>query len=165
MEEVTFDENDVKSEINSINKNKSSGPDDIDIKMLHELLDNMLIPITRILQKTFNSGTLPKDWLDAIVTPVFKKGSHNKAENYRPISLTSIVCKVLESILKKKIVKHFVDQSLFAKEQHGFISGRSTTTQLLKFIDDCLQSYVLGGVIDAIYLDFAKAFDTVPHKR
>lgn len=165
MEEVTFDENDVKSEINSINKNKSSGPDDIDIKMLHELLDNMLIPITRILQKSFNSGTLPKDWLDAIVTPVFKKGSHNKAENYRPISLTSIVCKVLESILKKKIVKHFVDQSLFAKEQHGFIGGRSTTTQLLKFIDDCLQSYVLGGVIDAIYLDFAKAFDTVPHKR
>ena len=58
-----------------------------------------------------------------------------------------------------------MDQKLFGNEQHGFIGGRSTSTQLLKFIDDCLQSSVAGGVVDAIYLDFAKAFDTMPHRR
>ena len=68
--------------------------------MLHELLDAMCGPITEILKKSFNLGVLPRDWLDAIVTPVFKKCNQNKAENYRPISLTCIICKVLESIIK-----------------------------------------------------------------
>ena len=165
MAEVSITMEDVISEIKSVNKDKSCGPDEIDIKMLHELLDYMCGPITEVLKKSFNLGVLPRDWLDAIVTPVFKKGSKSKAENYRPISLTCIICKVLESIIKRSIVKHFVNHKLFANEQHGFIGGRSTTTQLLKFIDECLQSYVVGGVVDAIYLDFAKAFDTVPHKR
>ena len=133
--------------------------------MLHELLDFMSKPIKALLKKSLSTGVLPNDWLASIVTPVFKKSNRNKAENYRPISLTSIVCKVMESIIKKDVVKHFVANSLFAEEQHGFIAGRSTTTQLLKFIDQCLQSYVQEGVVDTIYLDFAKAFDTVPHRR
>ena len=165
LQDVEITQKMVTDEIKSINKNKSCGPDDIDITMLHELIDIMGTPITEILKKSLNSGTLPSDWLDAIVTPVFKKGNKHKAENYRPISLTCIVCKVLESIIKTAIVKHFLDNKLFSNKQHGFIGGRSTTTQLLKFIDDCLQAYALGGVIDTIYLDFAKAFDTVPHRR
>ena len=165
MPEITITEEKVKEEIKSVNKNKSCGPDEIDIRMLQELLNYMSKPITALLIKSYSSGVIPKDWLSAVITAIFKKGSSNKAENYRPISLTSIVCKIMESIIKKEIVNHCRTHKLFADEQHGFISGRSTTTQLLKFIDDCLQSYVKGGVIDTIYLDFAKAFYTVPHRR
>ena len=86
------------------------------------------------------------------------QGSHKNAENSRPINLTTIVQKALESMLKKKIVE------TFCWELNGFISEGSTVTQLLKFIDNCLQSYV-GGVIDAIFIDFARAFDTVPQNR
>ena len=165
MPEITITREDVVDEIKSINKDKSCGPDEIDIKMLQELIDCVADPITMLLKKSVDQGVLPNDWREAIVTPVFKKGAKSNAENYRPISLTSVVCKVLESIIKKQIVKHFINEKLFADEQHGFRKGRSTTTQLLKFLDKCIQTYASGGVTDVIYLDFAKAFDTVPHKR
>ena len=165
MNEPTITEKVVADEIKLINKNKSCGPDAIEVMMLHELIDFVAKPITALLKMSFTSGILPQDWLTATVTPVYKKGNHNKAENYRPISLTSIICKVMESIIKKDIVKYFNDNKFFTDVQHGFIAGRSTTTQLLKFIDQCLQTCVKGGVVDTIYLDFAKAFDTVPHKR
>ena len=165
MPEISITREDVIDEIKSINKDKSCGPDEIDIKMLQELIDYVADPITNLLKKSVDQGTLPNDWREAIVTPVYKKGAKSKAENYRPISLTSIICKVLESIIKKHIVNHFINEKLFADEQHGFMKGRSTTTQLLKFLDKCIQTYASGGVTDVIYLDFAKAFDTVPHKR
>ena len=58
-----------------------------------------------------------------------------------------------------------MENNLFSSKQHGFISGCSTTTQLQKFIEHCLQVYTAGGAVDVVYLDFAKAFDTVPHRR
>ena len=165
MPEISITKDDVVNEISSINKDKSCGPDEIEIKMLQELIEHVADPITNLLLKSVDQGILPDDWKEAIVTPVFKKGAKNIAENYRPISLTSIICKILESIIKKQIVKHLIDEKLFANEQHGFIKGRSVTTQLLKFLDICTQIYAAGGVVDVIYLDFAKAFDTVPHRR
>ena len=165
MPDISITREDVVDEIKSINKDKSCGPDEIEIKMLQELIDFVADPIANLLKKSFDQGALPNDWREAIVTPVFKKGAKNIAVNYRPISLTSILCKILESIIKKQIVKHFIDEKLFANEQHGFIKGRSVTTQLLKFLDKCIQIYATGGAVDVIYLDFAKAFDTVPHKR
>ena len=98
-------------------------------------------------------------------TPIFKKGARNLAVNYRQISLTCILCKVLETIVRKRIMEHLLSQGLLSKKQHGFLFGRSTVTQLLKYIDECIDIIVNGGVVDAIYLDFWKAFDTVPHRR
>ena len=85
--------------------------------------------------------------------------------NYRPISLTAVLCKLMESFLRDHVMKHLVDNNLLSRKQHGFISGRSTVTQLLKYLDKCAQSVAAGKVVDAIYLDFEKAFDTVPHHR
>ena len=93
-----------------------------------------------------------------------KKGSRNLAENYRPISLTSILCKMMESFVRDTVVTLLLEKRLLTK-QYGFISGRSTTTQLLNYLDKCVKTIVGGGVVDAIYLDFSKAFDTVPHRR
>ena len=99
------------------------------------------------------------------MSPIFKKGSRNLAENYRPISLTSIVCKMMETLIRDRLLEHLQKEKLLSPKQHGFISGRSTVTQLLNYLDRCIQNTIDGHVVDAIYLDFAKAFDTVPHRR
>ena len=108
---------------------------------------------------------IPEEWKQANVSPIFKKGQKHLAENYRPISLTSIVCKLMETFIKRELMTHLVNLNLLSPMQFGFISGRSTTTQLLNYLDKCIEVIVNGGMVDSIYLDFVKAFDSVPHKR
>ena len=145
--------------------NKSCGPDDIHPMMLKELAELLASPVATLFNMSIQDGVLPEEWLTAFVSPIFKKGARNLAVNYRPISLTCILCKVLETIVRKRIMEHLLSQGLLSKKQHGFLFGRSTVTQLLKYIDECIDIIVNGGVVDAIYLDFWKAFDTVPHRR
>ena len=161
--EITSDM--VRKEIMEMNVNKSCGPDNIHPRILKELVDIMSKPIALLLNRTVEEGVIPNDWKRANVSPIYKKGSRNHASNYHPISLTSIVCKLMETFVKRKLLTHLVNQNLLSMKQHGFISGRSTTTQLLKYLDKCVETIVDGGVVDSIYMDFAKAFDTVPHRR
>ena len=133
--------------------------------MLQELVEIISEPIKILLNKSLDDGKIHADWKRAIVSPIYKKGAKNLAENYRPISLTCLVCKIIESFIKKAIMKHLVDQKLLSSKQFGFISGRSTITQLMRYLDKCLETIVNGNVVDTIYLDFAKAFDSVPHRR
>src|SRR2546425_8682789 len=93
-----------------------------------------------------------------------KKGK-NLVENYRPISLTCITCKLMESIIRDQMMDYFLINKLFNEYQYGFINGRSVVLQLLKIIDDWLVNLENGHQIDVIYTDFEKAFDKVPHKR
>ena len=99
------------------------------------------------------------------MSPIFKKGSKTQASNYRPVSLTSVPCKVMESLVRDAIVKHVSDYDLLSKEQHGFTSGRSYMTNLLVTLEDITRSLDEGFSIDVIYLDYCKAFDTAPHRR
>ena len=155
----------VRKGILKLNLNKSCGPDEIHPKLLKELVSSISKPITLLLNKTMETGELPDDWKCANVSPIFKKGAKNKAENYRPISLTSIICKLMESFVKEAIINHMMDNNLLSMKQYGFVHGRSTTTQLLNYLDMCIETVVNKGVVDTIYLDFSKAFDTVPHRR
>ena len=155
----------VKSMIALLSVNKSCGPDEIHPRMLIELADLISGPLALIMNKTLREKQIPNDWKKANVSPIFKKGARNRAENYRPISLTSIVCKLMESIIKEAVMSHVLSNKLLSSKQYGFISGRSTVTQLLRYLDKCVETMVKGGVTDTIYLDFAKAFDTVPHER
>ena len=99
------------------------------------------------------------------MTPIHKKGDRGNPGNYRPVSLTAVTCKILESIIREKIMDHMVTNRLFCDEQHGFVPGRSCMTQLLTCIDDWTAELDVGNPLDAVYLDFQKAFDTVPHQR
>ena len=117
------------------------------------------------MNKTLEEGHIPDDWRSAFISAIFKKGARKLAENYRPISLTSIVCKLMESLIKEHVVAHLIENNLISLKQFGFISGRSTVTQLLHYLDIIIENMVQGDVTDVIYLDFAKAFDTVPHQR
>ena len=155
----------VHSKIEKMNRNKSYGPDEIHPRIIFELKDEISMPLAFLFQQTLQQGCLPQDWKEAFVSPIFKKGARNIAENYRPISLTSVICKLMEKIVKEAILTHLVGNSLLSKKQFGFLSGRSTVTQLLRFLDECADKVARGGVVDTIYMDFAKAFDKVPYRR
>ena len=105
------------------------------------------------------------DWKTANVCPIVKKGSKSSPSNYRPVSLTCIVCKVLESIIKDEIFKHLLCNDMLLSSQHGFQSGRSCLSNLLEFLDDVSKLRDEGNSVDVIYLDFSKAFDKVPHDK
>ena len=94
-----------------------------------------------------------------------RKAVKKRTENFRPVSLTSIVCKVFESIVRDAIVNHMTSNNLFIEHQHGFRSNRSSVTQLLEVVEDWYEILDQGIGVDVIYLDFQKAFDTVPHQR
>jgi len=145
--------------------NKSFGPDEIHLMMLKELAGDFAELIAALFNMSINDGVLAEDWKTAFVLPIFKKGAKNLAVNYRPISLTCILCKVLENIVRQTIMENLTSQNLISNKQHGFVTSRSTVTQLLMYMDKCVEDIADGNVVDAIYLDFWKAFDTVPHRR
>ena len=155
----------VKKLLEKINHNKSVGPDDLHPMLLKELSCCLSEPVAILFNLTLKFGSIPDDWKTGNIIPIYKKGSRKIAENYRPISLTSVLCKIMEKIVRTHLMKHLIDNKLLSPKQFGFISGRSTTTQLLYFIDICIDLISEGFVVDAIYFDFAKAFDSVPHKR
>ena len=116
-------------------------------------------------QTSVRTGKLPSAWKNANITAIHKKGNKHVAGNYRPVSLTSIVCKILESIVRDALIKYMKENRLFSDRQFGFLGGRSTTLQLLKVLDKWTEVLDRGGYVDVVYCDFMKAFDTVPHGR
>jgi hypothetical protein len=100
-----------------------------------------------------------------VVTPIFKKGVRTDPGNYRPVSLTSVPCKLLESIIEEEITKHLTENSLINESQHGFMKGRSCATNLIEFMEVVTKAVDRGEAVDIFYLDFSKAFDTVPKER
>ena len=108
----------------------------------------------------FQSGKLPDAWKMALVKPIFKKGSSSDPNNYRPISLTSIVCKIFEAIIKKYLVSYLAT-SLISKHQHGFLERHSTTSNLMECVNDWTLALDNKKFVKILYVDFAKAFDVV----
>lgn len=163
----TFEINEVEvlKELKNLKPNKSPGIDGIHPRVLKENAEVLAHPITLIFRKSLSSGILPSHWLQALVTPIFKKGSKTSAENYRPVSLTCILCKILEKIIVRQIIKHIVENHFASKRQHGFTSGKSVTTNLLEVMNIWTEALMHHIPIDVLYLDYQKAFDTVPHLR
>ena len=165
LENLEITSSDVSELLRKLNPSKSPGPDKLHPRILHEMADVLSVPLAIIFQTSLERGELPLDWRSANVTPIFKKGNKSHSKNYRPVSLTCIVCKVLETLIRKVFMEHFNRNALLSPHQHGFVVGKSCTTHLLEVIDEWTRVLDDGGTIDAIYMDFMKAFDTVPHQR
>jgi hypothetical protein len=165
MKGISISTEDIMKRLGDLNIFKSPGPDMLHPRVLKEVREVIAIPLKLIFEESLKSGALPLDWRTGNITPIFKKGLKTKVENYRPISLTCVICKILESIIRDKLVKHMKDNNLFSDRQYGFIKGRSTVSQLLKIMDKWTDYLENGGQIDAIYTDLEKAFDKVPHRN
>lgn len=117
------------------------------------------------MEQSFRTGSLPHEWKEAVVTPIYKKGDKLVAANYRPISLTSIICKAMEKIIVTKIREFLSKKQVITDEQHGFVPRRSTVTNLLLCLDYWTANWNDRVPTDVVYLDYEKAFDRVPIKR
>ena len=155
----------VRDKLLKLNINKSCGPDEIHPHVLQKTASAMCKPLQLIFQMSLDKGECPDDWKTANVTPIHKKGDRTDPSNYRPVSLTSQVCKILESIVRTRVIEHINENNLMSEAQHGFREGRSCLTNLLETLEAWTQIIEDGDGIDVAYLDFRKAFDLVSHKH
>ena len=155
----------VLKKLQALNPGKSPGLDGWHPMILKSLAEELALPLSILFQKSLNEGILPSEWLKACVTAIFKKGDKSYPGNYRPISITSILCKIMESLVRDELVNHMVKNNLFSKYQHGFVPLLNCITNLLLCTENWINIMESGDTVDVIYTDFAKAFDSVPHQR
>jgi len=165
LDTLTIDEDLVIKTLKKLREDKSPGVDELSPRFLFMVQDAVVHPLQLIFNETLRTGVVPEDWKRANVTPIYKHGNRKKPSNYRPISLTSQVCKLFEMIVKDAIVEHLERHKLIFETQHGFRRGRSCLSNLLTFLEKATASMDKGIPMDVIFLDFAKAFDKVPHNR
>ena len=153
----------MKKLLDSQNPHKASGSDQLTPRFLKEMAPSITPALTLIFQASFDQGQVPEDWKRANVTPLFKKGDKSKAANYRPVSLTSTCCKVMEHIVHSYLMNFLESNNILSDYQHGFRKKRSCETQLHVTVHDLAAGLDRHQQIDAILFDFSKAFDKVLH--
>ena len=164
LDDFIITEEDIVTAIVKIPSDSASGPDGVPVTLLKNCARELCCPIKLIWTESFYSSTVPQFYKDTHISPLFKKGDRARAVNYRPVALTSHIIKIYERILRNVMVKFIDENKLLCDNQHGFRSGRSCLTQLLSHVDDIVQGLTNSVDVDAIYLDFAKAFDKVDHR-
>ena len=128
---IDFNRNRVHKHFSNINSNKASGPDGIHGKILKNRSESLAYPLSLLLKVSYNTVSLPKEWKLANVVPIHKKGSKDYIKNYRPISLTCLVMKLFEIILKEELLlrtSHLIDS-----RQHWFLNLKSCSTNMISF--------------------------------
>ena len=166
LNDISITQPEITNHLLNLDKFKSCGYDNMFSYVLKSCANAWAVPLSIIFRKSLDSGEVPDAWLEANVTPLFKKkGSRLEAVNYRPISLTSVVCKIMEKIVKNAVMKFLDNHSLISKHQHGFRNKKSCTTNLLEAFDYATKILSDKDSLDILFIDFEKAFDKVPHRR
>ena len=155
----------VHSELCHLNISKACGPDNITPFLLKSSADYISLPLCHLFNKSLSTGTLPFDWISGNIVPIHKRNDKHNPSNYRPISLTSVVIKVFERILHRHLVSALERHRVLSPSQSGFRNKRSTVTLLTEATDDWSQCLEQRSAVHCLLLDFAKAFDSVPHER
>lgn len=140
---------------------KGAGSDNIPPIFYVKCADTLCVPISLIFNRCLKEGYFPNIWKQAYIVPIHKKGSKAVIENYRPISILNVISKLFERVVHNRLYP--VVSNSIQEEQHGFMKGRSTSTNLGVFIDYVTNNMDGGSQVDVIYTDFEKAFDRVDH--
>ena len=165
LEDIDITEENVHNVLAKLNVSKAAGPDGITPHLLKNCSGTLAKPLTMIFRKSLLTGDVPMAWREANVTPLYKKGNKTHPLNYRPVSLTSVVGKVFETVIKEALVKHATENAIIKIQQHGFMKKKSTLTNLLEYLEALTKAKNMKVPVDVNYLDCKKAFDTVPHRR
>lgn len=166
IDSINITEEEVLDLLKDIDPNKSSPVSCIHPKILLEACHELAHPITKIFNLSLKTCKVPTVWKEGIVTPIYKDdGDRHSPSNYRPITLTSMLCRILEKLIKKHMIKHLDENELLSQHQHGFRSGKSCLSNLLEAMDSITETLDAGLPVDELFLDLAKAFDKVPHQR
>jgi hypothetical protein len=166
----SFDEVDVSTEVISthirkLKRSSSPGPDKIMNILLINCCESLAAPLSKLFRLSLDEGVVPGDWKEALVVPIHKSGPRSDAFNFRPVSLTSSPCKLLESVICTQLICYLEENKLLNDSQHGFRSGRSCESQLVEFLNSVTACVDSGDFVDVVYADVRKAFDTVPHRK
>ena len=153
MPEIRIDPNGIIKLLANLNTNKAAGPDSIKPIILKELGLEIAIVICLLFEKSLKTDQLPSEWTKAQICPLYKKGDKTDPANYRSISLTCILCKVMGHIIAPNISRYLTQHNILYELQHGFREKRSCETQLIELVEDL------------ILLDFSKALDKVSHLK
>jgi hypothetical protein len=159
---ITIDTAEVQKELKNLNPNKAQGPDGLSTRLLKECAVELAEPIKNLINQSISTEKLPMEWKTANVVPIHKKGPKTEVSNYRPVSLLPIISKVMERCVLNKIIDIISPQITIL--QHGFMRGKSTTTQIISVINNIQNIFDNKKQTDVIYFDLSKAFDSVPHK-
>lgn len=163
LNDLTVDSETISKILHKLVTGKTAGNDHISTSFLKPMSDVIAQPISLLLRKSLDEGSVPLDWRTANITPIYIKGSRKEPANYRPISLTSHISKVMESVVRDAMMEHLNKHQLLRNSQHGFRSKRSCVTNLIEFLDVVMDYLDNKDGVDVIFLDFAKAFDKVSH--
>ncbi|KAI8485009.1 hypothetical protein Bbelb_372550 [Branchiostoma belcheri] len=155
----------VRKLLDGINPVKASGPDLLPCRVLKDHAQELSTILHFIFNQSLEGGQVPVDWRGAFIHPIFKKGDRSDPSNYRPVSLTSVCCKLMEHILFTATMKHLEEHNILLPTQHGFRAKHSCESQLISTLHGLFYWFDRGTQIDMAILDFSKAFDSVPHTR
>ena len=150
--------------LKGLNPSKALEPDELHPRVLKELATELGPVFAHLFQQSIDTGEIPKEWSLANICPFFKKSDRSLACNYRPVSLTCVLCKLLEHIVCSNIMAHLDEYKLLSDRQHAFRKRHSCETQLTTVINDWAKILDNRGQVDTFILDFEKAFDTPPHE-
>ena len=165
MKDIIIDRNGVHKQLASLNPAKACGPDGICPRVLRELADILADPLTTLFQSSLDKGVVPDYWKRANVCPTYEKGEKYQASNYRLVSLTYVVSKVMEHILTSQLMTYAEHHNIFHSNQHGFRANHGCELQLIELVADVTNALDQGDEIEACVLDFSKAFDKVNHQK
>ena len=161
--ETVFNPDAVKIKLKELDVNKAPGPDGINPYVLNKCADILCYPLSLLFVKSFKLGIVPTAWKYANVTPIFKKGEKTNPGNYRPVSLTSLLCRIMERLLRDEMMHYLLVNRLISKDQHGFVPAKSCVTNLIESMDIITEALNRGFFVIMILLDFSRAFDSVCH--
>ena len=161
LHDIPFTDAELAAAMRELRLNSAAGPDGIPAVLLNKCAAALAPPLAEIWRKSLHEGEVPSLLKSALIVPIHKGKSKAQAKNYRPVALTSQLCKVFEKVVRKWMVDFMEQHSLFNPNQHGFRAGRSCLSQLLSHFDTITMLLEQGLGVDVIYLDFAKAFDKV----
>ena len=164
QQELLCTEEEVLELLLSLDTTKANGPDGVSALMLKATAHSIAKSVTTIFNKSTKTGALPSEWKVSSVVPIPKGKDANQPSNYRPISLLSILSKLLEKHMYKLILKHIESSTPLALQQWGFRSGRSTVSALLDVTYNWLNTLDSGKEVCAVFFDLRKTFDSVPHR-
>ena len=151
--------------MNKLDVNKANGPDGISAFMLKATARSIASPLAQLFNISLASGKFPEMWKIASIVPIPKSGDKSDPSNYRPISLLSIVSKLLEKIVYAILWDHLLKHTPISDRQWGFQRGKSTTTALLSATHNWFSLLDRQCDVLCVFFDFRKAFDSVPHKQ
>ena len=151
--------------LSSLDPSMVTGPDGISARMLRQTADSITTSVTELLNLSLRSGCVPKEWKKSNVVPIPKTSPPSAPSNYRPISLLSILSKVMERHVHLFITEHLRDHHPLSDSQWGFQAGKSTETGLLATVHSWLNILEQRQEVGAVFFDLRKAFDSVPHAR